>query len=151
MLDLFKAELLRFRYPALAYFLVHAGIIAFYGRVTDLLQQGPMVVQGVTAVYALSGTLLGLYQIGSYRRPNRWLNLVHRPLHPARIAAALFAAGAAVIAIAIVLPALGLLAVQELFSGRVVDLRHWLLPAAAFLIAFAAYLAGVYAMIGVRR
>ncbi len=151
MYDLFKAELFRFRYWALAYFLVHGGLIAFYGRVTDLLQQEPMVVQGVAAVYALSGVLLGLYQMGGYRRPNRWLNLIHRPLDPRRIALALIGAAAVLMLAALVMPMAILLTVQELFSARVVDLRHWLLPVAALLIAFASYLAGAYAMLGVRR
>ena len=85
MSDLVKAELFRFRYWALAYFLIHGALMAFYGRVTDLLQQEPMVVQGAAAVYGLSGLLLGLYQMGNYRRPNRWLNLIHRPIEPRRI------------------------------------------------------------------
>ena len=151
MRDLFKAELFRFRYWALAYFLVHGGLIAFYGRVTDLLQQQPMVVQGVAAVYALSGVLLGLYQMGGYRRPNRWLNLIHRPLDPRRIALALIGAASVLILAAVVIPMLLLLGIQELLSARVVDLRHWLIPLAAFLIAFASYLAGAYAVLGVRR
>jgi len=151
MFDLFKAELRRFRIWALAYFLLHGALIAFYGRVVDLLQQPPMVVQGVTAVYALSGLLLGLYQMGNYRRPNRWLNLIHRPLHPRRIAGALTGAAAVLIALAVILPMVLLLGIQELFSARVVDLRHWMLPVAAFLITFAAYLAGAYAILGVRR
>ena len=151
MFDLFKAELFRFRFWALAYFLVHGALIAFYARVVDLLQQPIMIVQAVTAAYALSGVLLGLYQMGNYRRPNRWLNLIHRPLDPRRIALALIGAAATAILAALVLPMVLMLAVQELFSTRVVDLRHWLLPLAAFLIAFAAYLAGAYAILGVRR
>jgi hypothetical protein len=151
MYDLFKAELFRFRYGALAYFLVHGGLIAFYGRVTDLLQQSPMVVQGVAAVYALSGVLLGLYQMGGYRRPNRWLNLIHRPVHPRRIALALIGAASVLILVAVVVPMVLLLGVQETLSARVVDLRHWLIPVAGFLIAFASYLAGAYAVLGVRR
>jgi hypothetical protein len=151
MFDLFKAELFRFRYWALAYLLAHGAVMAFFGRVTDLLQQDPMVVQGVTAAYGVSGVLLGLYQMSSYRRPNRWLNLIHRPLDPRRIAGALVGAAGALIAVALVLPWLVMLSVQDLASSRVVDSRHWLLPPAIFLIGFAAYLAGAYAVLGVRR
>jgi hypothetical protein len=151
MLDLFKAELRRFRLGALIAVLVHGAAIGFYGRLTDLLQQPPAVVQAVAAAYALAGLLLGLFQMGTYRRPNRWLNLIHRPLHPGRIALALIGAAALLIFVAIVLPMLLMLGAQQAFSARVVDLRHWLLPVAAFLVAFAAYLAGAYAILGVRR
>lgn len=151
MLDLFKAELFRFRYWALAYFLIHGALMAFYGRLTDLLQQGPMAVQGATAVYGLSGLLLGLYQMGGYRRPNRWLNLIHRPLEPRRIALSLVAAGVTLLAFAVVLPWLMMLSAQELLSSRVVDVRHWLLPLAILLVSTAGYLAGAYALLGVRR
>jgi hypothetical protein len=95
--------------------------------------------------------LLGLYQMGGYRRANRWLNLIHRPIDPRRIAMALIGGAAVAAFVAIVLPMVLAIFVQDAFSARVVDLRHWLLPVAAFLIAFAAYLAGAYAMIGVRR
>ena len=33
-------------------------------------------------MYGALGLLLGLYQMGGYRRPNTWLNLLHRPLAP---------------------------------------------------------------------
>jgi hypothetical protein len=151
MLDLFKAELRRFRLWALVAFLLHAGLIAFYGRLTDLLQQPPAVVQAVTAVYALIGLLLGLYQMGGYRRPNRWLNLIHRPVDPRRIGLALTGAGLVLLLVAIVLPMLLMLLVQDLLSARVVDLRHWLLPLAALLISLAAYFGGAYAILGTRR
>ena len=151
MFDLFKAELFRFRYWTLAYFLAHGAVIAFYARLADLLQAGPMIVQGVTAVYCLSALLLGLYQMGGYRRANRWLNLIHRPLKPHRIALALVGAALVVIAVGIVLPFTLMLTVQELFSARVVDLRHWLLPLAILLVAGAGYLAGAYTILGVRR
>ncbi|TFI57825.1 hypothetical protein E2493_13060 [Sphingomonas parva] len=151
MLDLLKAEWLRFRALAATVALLHLGVIAFYGRMVDLLQQPPMIVQAVAAAYALAGLLLGLYQMGSYRRPNRWLNLLHRPLPPARIALALAGAGALLLTVALVLPMLIMLAGQEWMSARVVDVRHWLLPLAALLSAMAGYLAGAYAMVGVRR
>ena len=151
MSDIFKAELFRFRYWALTYFLIHGAVIAFFGRVTDLLQQGPMVVQGVAAAYGLTGLLLGLYQMGGYRRANRWLNLIHRPVPPHKIALALVAAGAALLAVSLIFPWLLLLSAQEFMSSRVVDLRHWLLPVAILFLGVAGYLAGCYAVLGVRR
>ena len=36
---------------------------------------------GIAGEIAVAGALLGLYQMGSYRKPNQWLNLLHRPMH----------------------------------------------------------------------
>ena len=63
----------------------------------------------------------------------------------------MIAAAVVVLGIGIALPWTILLAVQELVSARVVDVRHWLLPLALLLIASCGYLAGAYAMLGVRR
>ncbi|MDT9600768.1 hypothetical protein [Sphingosinicella rhizophila] len=151
MLDLFKAEIFRFRVWIAGYFLLHCGLIAFYGRMIDLLQLPTMIVKGITAVYLLSGLLFGLHQMSHYRRPNRWLNLLHRPVAPRQIAGALIGAAMVAIGVAIVLPMIIMLTAQDLFSARVVDQRHWMLPAATFLSVFAAYLAAAYVILGVRR
>lgn len=151
MWDLFKAELLRLRLWALAYAVVHLGVLAFLARLVDLAQQ-PLVVYRVFAgVYALSGLLLGLYQMAGYRRPAHWLNLLHRPLAPWRIAAALHGAGAVLLLIGVALPLLLIALGQATTTARVVDLRHWLLPGAAWLIACGLYLAGTYAVLAPRR
>jgi hypothetical protein len=97
------------------------------------------------------GVLLGLYQMGTYRRANHWLNLLHRPLHRLRIAGALCGAGGVLLAVSIALPILVIAGYQEALTARVVDARHWLLPVAALLIAGCGYLAGAYAMLANRR
>ena len=95
MTDLFKSELLRFRLWTAAAALVHAGLLGFLTRLVDLAQQPLQVYQIFGISYAVIGTLLGLYQMGSYRRPNQWLSLLHRPLHRLRIAGALGGVGVA--------------------------------------------------------
>ena len=117
----------------------------------DPLQQPAIVYEIVAAVYGLSGLLLALYQMGSYRRPNTWLILLHRPLPHWQIAAALLGAGACMMLVAVVLPLLLMLAGQAGLTARVVDARHWLLPLAAWLIAACCYLAGCFAMLAPRR
>ncbi|HWI24196.1 MAG TPA: hypothetical protein VNS59_04665, partial [Lysobacter sp.] len=110
-----------------------------------------LVYQVLVMVYAAVGTLLGLYQMGSYRRPNHWLNLLHRPLHRLRIAAGLCSAGGALLVVAVALPIALVALYQDTWTARVVDLRHWLLPIAALLVAWCGYLAGAYAMLANRR
>src|SRR3546814_3120097 len=100
-------------------------------RIVDLAQQPRVVYQVFGMVYVVAGTLLGLYQMGSYRRPNHWLNLLHRPLHRHRIAFALCAAGAGVLLLAVALPVALIAIYQETLTARVVDMRHWLLPLAS--------------------
>ncbi|MDN5781914.1 MAG: hypothetical protein L0H23_07825 [Luteimonas sp.] len=151
MPDLFKAELLRFRGWAIAAALVHLVVLGFLARVVDLGQQ-PLVVHRVFGgVYVAAGLLLGLYQMGGYRRPGAWLNLLHRPLAPPRIATALFGAGTLWLLVAVALPILVVVAYQASMTARVVDLRHWLLPLAALLLATCGYLSGGLAMLGNRR
>ena len=151
MLDIFKAECRRFLPWAGVYALAHLGVLVFLARVVDLAQQPLEVYYVFGAVYALSGLLLGLYQMGGYRRPNHWLNLLHRPLAPRRIALALLGAGALLLALAVLLPLLATAAWQALASPRVLDLRHGLLCLAAFDYALIGYLAGVAAMLLPRR
>ncbi len=151
MKDLFKGELLRFRAWAIAAAGIHLAVLGFLARLVDLAQQPKLVYQVFGMVYVVAGALLGLYQMGTYRRANHWLNLLHRPLHRLRIAAALCGAGGVLLAVAVALPIAAIAVYQEALTARVVDLRHWLLPVAALLIAACGYLAGAYAMLANRR
>lgn len=151
MRDLFKAELLRFRSWALVGALLHLLVLAFLSRVADLAQQPLLVYQLFGAVYAVAGLLLGMFQMGSYRRPSVWLNLIHRPLANWRIATALLGAGLVLLMVAVALPILAIAGYQEGLTARVVDMRHWLFPLAAVLISGCGYLAGAYSMLGGRR
>ncbi len=151
MNDLFKAELLRFHTWALSAAAVHVVVLGYMSRLVDLAQQPRLVYQVFGMVFAVAGTLLGLYQMGTYRRPNHWLNLLHRPLHRYQVLGALCGAGAVVLLVAVALPIAIIASYQETLTARVVDVRHWLLPVAALLIALCGYLAGAYAMLADRR
>ncbi len=151
MKDLFKAELLRFRVWLTAAVVVHLAVLAFLARVMDLAQQSLMIYRIFAGVYMLAGLLFGMYQMGRYRRANVWLNLLHRPLSPRRIALALFGAGCLALVLAIAVPILLIAVSQAGMTARVVDLRHWLLPLAASFITVCGYLAGGLAMLGNRR
>ena len=151
MLDLFKSELQRFRLWAGAAGILNLVVLAFLSRMVDLAQQPTFVYQAFGAAYAVAGAAFGLYQMGSYRKPNQWLNLLHRPLHRLQIAGALTAAVSLLLLLAVALPILLVAVYQDTLTARVVDARHWLLPIAGWLIAVSGYLAGAYTMIGNRR
>lgn len=151
MKDLFKGELLRFRTWAIVAAVLHVVGLGFMARLVDLAQQPKLLYQVFAMVYVVLGMLLGLYQMGTYRRANRWLNLLHRPLHRWRIAGALCGAGGVLLAVSVALPIFAIAGYQEALTARVVDARHWLLPVAALLIACCGYLAGAYAMLANRR
>ena len=104
MIDLFKGELLRFRLWAAAAGVINLVVLGFLSRMVDMAQQPVIVYQIFAAVYAVAGILLGLYQMGSYRKPNQWLNLLHRPLHRLQIAGGLSAASVVLLLAAIALP-----------------------------------------------
>ena len=151
MFELFKAELLRFRLWALALAGVHFIALGFLTRVVDLAQQPLMIHWSFGSTYAALGLLLGLYQMGTYRKPSAWLNMLHRPLSSPRIATSLILAGVALLAVAVALPIALIALWQGAMTPRVVDLRHWLLALAALQIATAGYLVGAYGMLGERR
>ena len=151
MIDLFKGELLRFRLWAIVAFVANLVVLGFLSRMVDMAQQPIFVYQIFAAVYALAGALLGLYQMGSYRKPNQWLSLLHRPLHRLRIAGALGGASVVLLLAAVAVPIALVCLYQDTMTARVVDTRHWLLPVAGWLIAVSGYLAGAYAMVANRR
>ncbi len=151
MIDLFKGELLRFRLWAAAAAILNVAVLGFLSRMVDMAQQPLFVYQVFGAAYAVAGALLGMYQMGTYRKPNQWLHLLHRPLHRLQVAGALTGASATLLLLATALPIALVALYQETMTARVVDLRHWLLPLAAWLIAVSSYLAGAYAMVGNHR
>jgi hypothetical protein len=151
MFDYFKAELLRFRAWAIAYFVLHLAVLGFLTRVVDLAQQPKFVYQVFAGAYALSGLLLGAYQMGSYRKPNAWLNLLHRPVPQRRLAGGLMLAAAALLSIGVLLPLLAVAGWQEGMTARPLDTRHLWLALSAWLVSLCGYLAGAYALVANRR
>ena len=150
-LDYARAELLRFRPWAIAFFLVHLAVLGFLSRVVDLAQQPKAIYQLFGAVYALAGVLLGAYQMGNYRKPNAWLNLLHRPIAHGRLALALMGAAALLLLAGVLLPMAIIEGLQHGLGARVLDARHALLAVSGWLVSVCGYLAGAYALLANRR
>ena len=151
MFDLLKSEFRRFLGWALLYAAAHLMVMLFLTRLVDLAQQPDEVYLVIGAVHALTGLLLGLLQMGGYRRPNAWLNLLHRPLPQERIALALLGAGGGLLLVALLLPLLATAAWQAAMTPRVLDLRHVGLCLAGFGVGAIGYLSGAAAMLVPRR
>jgi hypothetical protein len=142
MLDFFLAELRRFRTGAIVYCLGNLVGLAILQQMVDI-PNGPVGLHVMLlAFYMVSGLGFAAFQFGSYRQPSRWIWLQHRPVHRARILAALVLAAAAVIALAVGFPLCALLRMQEHFTRNVIDTRHYAGAAYLTLSALSAWLAG---------
>lgn len=147
MKDLMLAELRRFLRPAMIFAGAHLLLLLFANRMVNLLQQPYLESQVWLALAILAGLALALVQVGGYRRPAAWMWLLHRPLSPSRIFAALVLAASALLTLALLLPQLVLVAGLDLFSSRVVDLRHYAGVLLLWCYALIAWLAGCHAVL----
>src|SRR5437763_9518892 len=144
MLDLYFSELRRLRNGALIYGVAALLAMTLLGQLTDI-PGGPREFHiGLVLLAMLSGVGLAVYQFGSYRQPSRWIWLLHRPLHRARILAAIGLASATLAVLALALPLFLVLLAQDRFSSHVIDQRHYAGAAFLTLSALSAWLAGAY-------
>lgn len=151
MLELYISELRRFRNAAAIYGIANLVILLALEQLADLPNEVIEVHLAMLTVYMLSGLGFALYQFGSYRQPGRWIWLLHRPLHRARILVAIVLAALTVIALAIALPLFTVLTSQAHFTHHVIDRRHYAGAAFLALSALSAWLAGGYMMLNRSR
>jgi hypothetical protein len=147
MIELFLSELRRFRNAAAIYFLASLVAITVVNQLFDIAVAPLEMHIILLLLYALSGLGFGLYQFGSYRQPSRWIWLQHRPLHRARILAGIALASVLLIALAMALPPFIVLALQDHFTQRVVDIRHYAGVAYLALSTLSGWMAGAYIML----
>jgi len=147
MKELFLSECRRLGIVMLIAAGVHLVAQLFLNRLADFpqMQWQPHFI--AATVYMLCGLALGLYQWGTWRQASRWIWLLHRPMSRVAIFAALGLAACALLALAIALPLLVALATADLFTPRVIDLRHYLAAAHALVLAVAAWLVGGYTVL----
>lgn len=148
--DLFVAELRRFRLLAVVMALVHVLVLIFLNRMADMQQQPHQVERVFMLVYMALAFLFALYQLGSYRRPSKWLWLLHRPLPHLTVYASISLASALLLALCTLLPRLLILLAVDSLTDRVVDSHHYLMPLHAFVLVLSAWLAGVCTVLSVR-
>jgi hypothetical protein len=147
MIELFLSELRRFRNAAAIYFFASLVLVTVLNQLVDIATAPRELHFVMLLLYSLSGLGLALYQFGSYRQPSRWMWLQHRPLHRARILAGIALASCLLILVAVALPLFTVLGLQERFTQRVVDTRHYAGIAYLALSAVSSWMAGAYMML----
>src|SRR5437867_5730794 len=145
MNDLIRSEWRRFRRLSLIVALCHGLALLLMSRVVEVPQLGYEDQGMMLALYMLLGLALALLQVGSYRQTSRWLWLIHRPLPPARIFAALALSALAHLSVAVLAPLLLFLVATNAFTTQVVDSRHYVALILALAFAMMAWLAGAHA------
>lgn len=147
MRELYLSELRRFRKAALLAAPLHLLCLFVLLRFIDFMHLSAKAQLPLLFLHAALAFGFGLYQFGSYRQPNRWIWLMHRPLQPQRIAGALCAASATLIGIVIGLPGLLALAGNQILTTRIVDAYHYAVVLHGALFAIAAWLCAGYVML----
>ncbi len=145
MNDLLKSEWRRFRKIALIVALVHGLGLLLMSRAMEVQQLGAEDQAAMLIVYMACGLILALLQVGSYRQPSRWLWLIHRPLAPSRIFAALAVAAMIQLCVAILIPLLLCLLATDILTAQVVDSRHYAAALLAMAYVMMAWMAGAHA------
>jgi hypothetical protein len=151
VLELYKAELRRFARWASGLAVLHAAGLFLLDRSFPWMRDDGEIAIVAGFVYAAAGAIFGVYQCASYARTNHWIALLHRPLAPARIMAAVSGAGATVLFAAVAIPLLVFTAALALQASRVVDARHWPLALGGGVIALVGFGVGSYLALAPRR
>jgi hypothetical protein len=147
MIELFLSEVRRFRNAAAIFFAASLVLVTVLNQLVDIATSPRELHIVILLLYALSGLGFGLYQFGTYRQPSRWIWLQHRPLHRAHILAGIALASVLLIVLAMALPLFIVLGLQDHFTQRVVDTRHYAGIAYLALSTVSAWLAGAYIML----
>jgi hypothetical protein len=151
MIELYKAELGRFARWAFGLGVLHAAALFLLDRTFPWMRDDGEIAVVAGFAYALAGAIFGFYQSASYGRMNHWIALLHRPLAPWRILAAVSGASATLLFAAVSIPLLVFTAALTLQVGRVVDARHWPLALGGALIALIGFGIGSYLALAPRR
>lgn len=147
MRELYLSELRRFRKAAMIAALLHLLALFLVLRFCDLIHLHTHRQLLLLFIQSALVFGFGLYQFGTYRQPNRWIWLMHRPMAANRIAAAICCASATLIAATIGLPGVLVMAGTQLLTTRVVDTYHYAVVAHGTLFAICAWLCAGYVML----
>lgn len=151
MLELYIAELRRYRTPAVLFAVASLLIDYLMFRSSHFLQT-PYFGQILgMAVFVFAGMALAIFQFGSYRKPARWLWLLHRPLPRVQTFMALHLAVATLIVLAAGVPLELALLATKAEQIKLVDTRHFLGAVHIVLFTILGWQTGSYTMLARHR
>jgi hypothetical protein len=151
MLELFIAELRRYRKAALMFAAASLLIDYLMFRSSDFLQS-PYFGQFIgLAAFVFAGMALAIFQFGSYRKPARWLWLLHRPLPRVQTFLAVHLAAVTLIVLAAGIPLELALLATKAEQLKVVDTRHFLGAVHLILFAILGWQTASYTMLARHR
>ena len=151
MWNLLKSELTRFRSLAIGFAVAHFLLLRGISALSDLFVPSAAKLIPGLLLYSLCGLLLGLYQLGSYKKINRWTYLIHRPQRPLSILLSISGAAAGLLLLVVAVPWWLVAATLDGFTAQWVDSRHYLMGLFLLGISFAFYLVGAYVALSKSR
>ena len=150
MLLLFRIEVLKYLKIAVVLFVLHLLALTFLNNLGADLIATPLSANWKMLAF-LSGVTFGITQMSSHKRTNRWIYLLHRPLHHKKILVSLVLAAFLLLSFVVVLP-FGLLLVILTFEGDMgVEFRHFNEIPLTLVSVYAAYLAAGFAILNPQR
>ena len=151
MLALFKAEWSRYQKVTWLVFALHLAFWGYSRYVEPVVQLNGMTRDVFYMLMAFGSLIFGAVQFGQYRNKNRWTWLVHRPVPVSTIHLALSLAGLAILLLTIMVPFMAVMGLQDIFSGELVEARHYLFVFQIFGVVATCYFIGSYIVISPNR
>ena len=144
MFELYKNEIKRLKYwiiiPSFVYLLLNAASI-YFGEYAD---SGLMIGNFHSVLFAIVSGLMGLVQFHAYKKDNRWVYLINRPIPLSSLCLSLIAAAATIVLLQFVVVDLLITLTMDSITHFVIEKRHYYQVFYVFFISMAFYLAGVY-------
>ncbi len=149
MWNLFVAEWLRYRNLIVISALAHLLLMVALSTQTNLTHMP--LVHFWPMMLTVMAVVAGALQFFNHKRHNNWVQLLHRPLPPERIFAAITLAGISMLGVALVLPYTLVQLYMDFQGSYDIELRHYVFIAALCLQLVAAYMGGAFSVLYSQR
>ncbi len=146
-----KSELARFKTWVLTFAVLHFLVLVLINSLTGLLRNSVVNLLMLGVLYIGSAALFGLYQFASYKKPNQWAYLIHRPLSAGKILNSLILVAMGLFTTVFIIPLAAFYVGLDLFSQQIVEPRHYMFLPFVFLLMVNFYLAACFAVLHPKR
>jgi len=150
MSALFRLEILNFWRIGLIVSILHFLILSFLNFVDADITHAPLS-QYWKMLAMIGGASFAAIQMSSHKRRNKWIYLLHRPIHHKKILISLVLAALCLLILMIVIPYFLVLIVMDFEGDMGIEYRHYAeLPFAATTV-FSAYMVAGFAILNPHR